>query len=135
MKKLFSFMVMATLMLTSGCGLNEIRFEDVLPQIDPYKVRIYSDIFQESATKVTTAGFCTGDEVGVYLVNYNGETQGVLKIEGNQADNVKFKYNENGEWISEYDIYYKDNETNVDFYGYYPYAEPTSVEAYQFEVA
>ena len=128
-------MVMATLMLTSGCGLNEIRFEDVLPQIDPYKVRIYSDIFQESATKVTTAGFCTGDEVGVYLVNYNGETQGVLKIEGNQADNVKFKYNENGEWISEYDIYYKDNETNVDFYGYYPYAEPTSVEAYQFEVA
>ena len=37
--------------------------------------------------------------------------------------------------MSDYDIFYKDNETNVDFYGYYPYAELTSIEAYPFEVA
>ena len=98
-------------------------------------MEIYSEINQQPATKVDNDGFCTGDEVGVYLVNYDGDTPGQLKVEGNQADNVRFTYDEAGNWVSEYDVYYKDNDTHVDFYGYYPYSEPTSVEAYPFEVA
>ena len=135
MKRLSSLMMIAALALMQGCNLDEMRFKPVEPQGEPHKVDIYGDIYQQPASKVTTDGFCTGDEVGVYLVNYNGTNPGTLKLEGNQADNVKFSYNENGEWVSEYDIFYKDNETNVDFYGYYPYAEPTSIEAYPFEVA
>lgn len=135
MKKLFSFMTLASLMLIQGCNLEEVGFKPDLPQEKAHKVSIYGEINQQPATKVTTDGFCTGDEVGVYLVNYDGETAGTLKVEGNQADNVKFTYDESGEWASEYDIYYKDNDTKVDFYGYYPYAEPTSVDAYPFEVA
>lgn len=128
-------MAAAALLFTQACSFEKIKIEPDLPQEGTYKVLIDADIHQQPATKVTTDGFCTGDEVGVYLVNYDGDTPGTLKLEGNQADNVKFQYNENGEWVSEYDIFYKDNETNVDFYGYYPYAEPTSIEAYPFEVA
>ena len=135
MKRLFYIMSVAAVLMMYGCSFEEMKVEPDVPQSETYKVQIYGDIHQQPATKVTTDGFCTGDEVGVYLVNYDGETPGILKLEDNQADNVKFHYDENGEWVSEYDIYYKDNETNVDFYGYYPYADPSSIEAYPFEVA
>ena len=135
MKQLTKLMAMTVLILMQGCTFSETEFKPEGSQADAYKVSIYSDIFQQPAAKVTTDGFCTGDEVGVYIVNYDGETPGTLKVEDNQADNVRFCYNESGEWVSDYDIFYKDNDTKVDFYGYYPYADPTSVEAYPFEVA
>ena len=135
MKQLTKLMAMTVLILMQGCTFSETEFKPEGSQADAYKVSIYSDIFQQPATKVTTDGFCTGDEVGVYMVNYNGETPGTLKVEDNQADNVRFSYNENGDWVSDYDIFYKDNDTKVDFYGYYPYSDPSSIEAYPFEVA
>ena len=128
-------MSVIALAMMQGCSFEELGVKPDAPLDAAYKVFIYSDIWQQPATKVTTDGFCTGDEVGVYIVNYDGETPGTLKLEDNQADNVRFKHNENGDWVSDYDIFYKDNETNVDFYGYYPYAEPTSIEAYPYEVA
>ena len=128
-------MATTALLFTQACSFEEMKVEPDVPQEGTYKVQIHSDIYQQPATKVTTDGFCTGDEVGVYLVNYDGTAPGTLKLEDNQADNVKFTYNESGEWVSDYDIFYKDTETNVDFYGYYPYAAPTSIEAYPFEVA
>ena len=135
MKKVVSFLAVAALIFMQGCNLSEPEFKVDPPQDAPYKVDIHNEIYQQPATRVTTDGFCTGDEVGLYLVNYDGETPGTLKVEDNQADNVRFTYDENGNWVSEYDIFYKDNETNVDMYGYYPYSEPTSIEAYPFEVA
>ena len=133
MKRSIPLMALAVLLM-QGCNISEPVFEPDTPQGNPYKVQIYNDIFQQPASRVTTDGFCTGDEVGVYVVNYDGETPGTLKLEGNQADNVRFAYNENGDWVSDYDVFYKDNDTKVDFYGYYPYTEPTSIEAYPFEV-
>lgn len=135
MKQLYYAMVTTALILTQSCSFEESDIKPDIPQDAAYKVQIYNEINQQPAAKVTTDGFCTGDEVGVYLVNYDGQTPGTLKVEDNQADNVRFTFNENGDWVSEYDIYYKDNETNVDMYGYYPYADPTSIEAYPFEVA
>ena len=129
-------MAATALTLVQGCSFEEIGVEPDAPQAETHKLQIYSEIHQQPASKVAVdEGFCTGDVVGVYLVNYDGATPGTLKVEDNQADNVRFTFNENGEWVSEYDIYYKDNETNVDMYGYYPYADPTSIEAYPFEVA
>lgn len=128
-------MAIAALVMMQGCNLNEPDFKLENPQEAPHKVQIYSEINQQPATRVTIDGFCTGDEVGVYMVNYDGATPGTLKVEDNQADNVRFSYNENGDWVSDYDVFYKDNETNVDFYAYYPYADPTSIEAYPYEVA
>ena len=135
MKQLTKLMAAVALVAVSGCSFNESGLKPEGVQGDAYKVSIYSDIFQQPATKVTTDGFCTADQVGVYIVNYNGETPGTLKVEDNQADNVKFSYNDVGDWVSDYDVFYKDNDTQVDFYGYYPYADPTSIETYPFEVA
>ena len=135
MKQLTKLMAAAALVAVSGCSFNESGLKPEGAQGDAYKVSIYSDIFQQPATKVTTDGFCTADQVGVYIVNYNGETPGTLKLKDNQADNVRFSYNDAGEWVSDYDVFYKDNDTKVDFYGYYPYADPSSIEAYPFEVA
>lgn len=135
MKQFYYAMAATALILTQSCSFEESDIKPDIPQDAAYKVQIYNEINQQPATKVTTDGFCTGDEVGVYLVNYDGQNPGTLKVEGNQADNVRFTFNENGDWVSDYDIYYKDNETNVDMYGYYPYADPTSIETYPFEVA
>ena len=100
-----------------------------------HKVSIEGNIDQRDNTRVDDSGFCVGDVVGLYLVNYDGDTPGTLLLEDNQADNVKFTLADDGTWSSEYDIYYKDNDTKVDFFGYYPYAAPSSIEAYPFEVA
>lgn len=129
---------MAAMALTfvQGCSFEEFGVEPDAPQSETHKVQIYGEVHQQPATRVAVDdGFCTGDVVGVYIVNYDGATPGTLKVEDNQADNVRFTFNENGDWVSDYDIYYKDNETNVDMYGYYPYADPNSIEAYPFEVA
>lgn len=134
MKRQFSILMIAGLALVQSCGLDEPEIRPETPPSAPYRVDISGEIDQQPATKVTTDGFCTGDEVGVYVVNYDGETPGTLKVEKNQADNVRFKFDGSGSWISDYDIFYKDNDTKVDFYGYYPYATPTSVEAYPLEV-
>lgn len=129
-------MAAASLVVMQACSFEEIKVEPDGPHSAPYKVEIYGEISQQPATRVAVDdGFCAGDVVGVYLVNYDGENAGTLKLDGNQADNVRFTFDENGNWKSDSDIYYKDNETNVDFYAYYPYADPSPIEAYPFEVA
>ena len=143
MKRQITLIAAVGLAFAWSCSLDEPTFGPETPGAEPYKVQISGDIDQQPATKVTTDGFCTGDEVGVYIVNYDEETPGKLKLEKNQADNVRFKYDGAGSWVSDYDIFYKDNDTKVDFYGYYPYAESlssssaaqtTSIEAYALEV-
>ena len=137
MKRLIYLPLMALLLWLQGCVTDDFGV-NVHPNDDvgtSYKVLIESTIDQYDNTRVDDSGFCTGDDVGIYLVNYDGDTPGELLVEDNQADNVKFTLGEDGTWKSEYDIYYKDNDTKVDFYGYYPYANPSSIEAYPFEVA
>ena len=134
MKKLFCLSVMAMLLSMQGCVTDDLGFGVGSGQTAAPKVQIWGDIHQQT-TRVDSDGFCEGDEVGLFLVNYDGDNAGELVLEGNQADNVKFTLSEDGSWVSEYDIFYKDNDTKVDFYGYYPYAEPTSIEAYAYEVA
>ena len=92
---------------------------------------------KQVATKVTAEGFETGDALGLYAVNYENANQapGALLAEGNQADHVKYIFNfENWQWTPVKKVYYKDINTNVDLYVFYPHSEPASVEAYNFEV-
>ena len=136
MKKLLNFSIVAMLLAVTSCVAPDIDLETPNPNVNGlHKVQIENNINQQDATRVDDSGFCTGDVVGLYLVNYEGEQPGKLLVEDNQADNVKFTLGEDGSWVSEYDVYYKDNDTKVDFYGYYPYATPTSIEEYSFEVA
>ena len=98
-------------------------------------INIDGSINQISTTRANESGFCDGDGVGIYVVNYENGESGTLELEGNQADNVKYTFNfDDYCWIPETDVYFRDDKTNVDIIGYYPYAEPSSVTEYPFEI-
>ena len=76
--------------------------------------------------------------MGLYAVNYseNNTVAGTLAATGNQADNVKYVFDEaNYKWVPVKGVYYKDINTHVDLYLYYPYEGAISdVNAANFEV-
>lgn len=121
--------------LWSGCTdeydtLSVVNTEPKVP------IQIRNEIQQVPTTRVNDEGFCDGDAVGLYVVNYSGDVPGTLLVKGNQADNVKYAYaEEEMKWTPEYEVYYRDKVTPVDIIGYYPYSSPESVDAYSFEVA
>lgn len=120
-------------MLLTSCYTDDLIIEPEM-QASP-KINLSGEISQVYQTRVNDAGFCDGDEVGIYVVDYNGSTPGELLDEGNRGDNVKHTFDEaNFKWNGAYDLYFKDNRTNVDIYGYYPFAYPDNVSAYAFEV-
>lgn len=110
--------------------------EDSIPQVDQLlPIQLHGSIDQVATTRVKDDGFCDGDAVGIYVVNYENGNSGTLKLEGNQADNVKYIFDEsNYRWIPVKDVYFRDSYTPVDILGYYPYANPSSVSAYPFEI-
>ncbi len=126
-------------MLFAGCtqNIDEPMFE--VPTHDKsIAINISGTIDQTYTTRVDDGGFCDGDQIGLFGVNYtdNNTVAGILLDEGNQVDNARYTFDEiNWQWVSSGDIYYKDAETNIDLYGYYPYANVESVNAYEFEVA
>lgn len=100
------------------------------------QIKVEGSINQEH-TKVNAQGFEDGDGLGLYAVNYtnSNQTPGTLQDEGNQADHVKYIFDEkNWKWNPVRPVYYKDVNTNVDIYAFYPHSEPSSVSEYKFEV-
>ena len=47
-------------------------------------ILLSGDIEQLSVTRVDDNGFCDGDVMGVYIVDYDGGTPGTLKPSGNR---------------------------------------------------
>ena len=111
--------------------------DEMVVEVDQsYPIQLFNEIEQVATTRVNDEGFCDGDGVGIYVVNYDGGVPGQLVVEGNQADNVRYVYDEaNGKWIPNESVYFRDKNTHVDIIGYYPYGSPSSVDAYAFEVA
>ena len=100
-------------------------------------IRLDGSISEQYLTRVDDNGFCDGDQIGLYGVNYanNNEEKGTLKAKGNQVDNARYTYDaELNAWNSTGSIYYKDAKTNIDLYAYYPYDAIEDVNKYKFEV-
>ena len=128
-RKLFLMFGVMALLVSCHSDVDEFNINN--PR--SYAIRLDGEI-----TRTDANGFCDGDKIGLYGVNYtnNNTTQGTLLDEGNQVDNARYTYNkELGEWQSSGSIYYKDAETNIDLYAYYPYGSPENVNDYIFEVA
>ena len=99
------------------------------------RIELSGEIDQMAVTRVNDSGFCDGDVMGVYIVDYEGNNPGTLQVSGNRGDNVRHTFDEeNYKWNSAYDLYWKDKHTHIDVYGYYPYGSPESVDAYSFTV-
>lgn len=124
---------MVVALLLGACS--DDMFEEGGQQHSNDRIQLSGDIDQLAVTRVNDNGFCNGDVMGVYIVDYDGGTPGTLKASGNRGDNVRHTFDEpNYRWNSAYDLYWKDKHTHIDVYGYYPFADPESVDNYQFEV-
>lgn len=127
------YLLAAGAMLLTGCS--DDFFGDKTEQHDSNRIQLSSDIDQLAVTRVNDNGFCNGDVMGVYIVDYEGNKPGTLKVNDNRGDNVRHTFDEpNYKWNSAYDLFWKDKHTHIDVYGYYPFANPESIEDYQFEV-
>ena len=128
--KFLIYIITACLVMT-GCSDDLFSGDD--SRGSGNRITLSGEIDQLAVTRVN--GFADGDVMGVYIVDYNGNTPGTLLSSGNHADNVRHTYDAaNAKWNSSFDIYWKDNHTPIDVYGYYPYGSPEDVDAYPFTV-
>ena len=126
----------ALMLMLAGCAKEAAP--EVVPD-DPNLIPLNIDgSISQVQTKVNAAGFVDKDALGLYAVNYLEENTvaGTLTDSGNQADNVKYVFDESSyKWTPVRKVYYKDVNTNVDLYLYYPYlSSVTEVNAASFEV-
>ena len=74
----------------------------------------------ENAVLDNDTAFEDGDMAGLYVVNrINGKMQSLLPS-GNHIDNMRFTYH--GTWTPSQPIDWMDEQTEADFYLYYPYS-------------
>jgi hypothetical protein len=92
------------------------------------------DMSLGTLTKASANEFETGDKVGLFVVEYDGEAPAPLQISGNWANNVATVFN-GTLWTPVKAIYWPKSENKVDVYGYYPYMDLSSVDEQSFTVA
>ena len=125
--------IMVCVVLCAGCA-DGLLGEDGT-QHHAQRIELSGEIDQVAVTRVNDGGFCNGDGMGIYIVDYKAGTPGTLQQSGNRADNVRYTYDEaNRKWNSDYDVYWKDFHTHIDVYGYYPYAKSVNIDNYTFNV-
>lgn len=137
MKKLYLLFIFSSVAgLFNACVKEQQDFN--IPQGDLIPLNISSNINQVP-TKANAEGFVDKDALGLYAVNWinNNTEAGTLLTEGNQADNVKYVFDEtNQKWTPVKAVYYKDANTHADLYLYYPFQSSiTDVNASNFEVS
>ncbi len=128
--------LLGTAIALAGCAKEPVPA--VVPE-DPNLIPLNIDgSINQIQTKVNAAGFVDKDALGLFAVNYSEENTvpGTLADNGNQADNVKYVFDEAAnKWNPTKKVYYKDVNTNVDLYLYYPHqSSVTEVNAANFEV-
>lgn len=127
-----TFLLAGSALLT-GCS-DEIQ-GPAAPGTEAGLITLSASIDQQQVSRVNDEGFVNGDRMGVYVVDYEGERPGSLLDNGNRADNVAHTFDEEAyRWNSAFDIYWKDNHTRIDVYGYYPFGSPDKVNDYSFTV-
>lgn len=122
MKKLLTLVATASLMFSC-------TQEETVPEFDKIPINISMGI----QSRANDATYENGDEVGIYVVNHNGSTGGVLNNQDYQVNNMRFTFNE-GYWTPDESIFWKDKNTATDFYAYYPYSESVNISAHPFSV-
>ena len=87
-----------------------------------FSLNLTFQLQQENVTRANDYGFVTGDRMGIYVVDYNADgTAGPLTATDNRASNVVYTYDGDAySWSSPTTIYWRDRQTPVSIYGYYP---------------
>lgn len=133
--KSLSALAFSAALLMAGCADNDLRRPGENSNGELI-INLSGQISQEFTTRANDDGFADGDVIGVYIVDYEGNNPGTLLSKGNRGDNVRHTFNESEyRWSSAYDLFWKDNHTRIDVYGYYPAGSPEDVNAYPFTVS
>ena len=75
-------------------------------------------------TRATDNGFSNGDQVGVFVMDYENGNPGTMALGGNRASNVLLTYSEaDREWSAPMTLYWSVDGTPADIIGYYPFME------------
>ena len=119
MKAMKQFGILAcSLLALAACSSGSSS--DPIPSTGQESKKLPIHINTSVDTRVINNSFEEGDNIGLFVVNYNADgSAATLKATGNHVDNMKFTYN--GTWTPASPIYWKDNTTPADFYLYYPY--------------
>ena len=130
------------LALLMTCCLFSVSCNDDLLHNDldmnaDYPINLSGNINQENMTRASDNGFVSGDRMGIYIVDYDNDNPGNLLATGNRSSNVLFTFDgDSYKWSAPTEIYWRDAQTAIDVYGYYPgvnYIDnPTE---YSFEVS
>lgn len=131
-RKKIWFILIALLYACSGGSGSEDPEPTPEPTPEPVRKEIKMLFGVQDIARATDATFETGDKIGLYVVNYDGQQAGNLQNTGNHVNNMRFVYNSS--WTPDQAIYWKDDETKADFYAYYPYSASANVSGYIFNV-
>ncbi len=99
-------------------------------------INLTGSINQQNLTRANEQGFVSGDRMGIYIVDYVNGQPGSISTD-NRASNVIYTFDgDSYRWTASTTIYWRDKNTPVDVYGYYPAANYISdPSAFSFEVA
>lgn len=87
----------------------------------------------DGESRVSAQAFDENDRVGVFVTEYDGDTETPLKSSGNYVDNHLFTVTSSA--LSTEEPLFYPQVNNVDIYGYYPYQSAVaSVDKYPFAV-
>ena len=125
--------LLSTLLALSACSedITDFKSTNVGKEIN-----LTGQIQQENVTRANDYGFVSGDRMGIYVVDYQNGQAGTLGASDNRAQNMLFTYDaESYRWSSPTTLYWRDDQTPIDIYGYYPGVNYISNPlAYKFEV-
>lgn len=112
------------------------QLSEVLEAPGTLPISLTGSIEQQNLTRANEQGFVTGDRMGIYIVDYENGQPGRLAL-NNRASNIIYTFDgESYRWKAPTAVYWRDKETPVDIYGYYPAANYISEpSAYRFEVS
>ncbi len=135
-KHSLAVLLAAALPFFAACSISETLEEPGGVDYGSKVISLGGEIDQIYQTRANDGGFADKDQIGVYIVDYNGTEAGTLSGSGNRADNVKHTFDASTyKWTAARDIYWKNKDTHVDVYGYYPYGIVDDVNAMSFEVS
>lgn len=120
----------------SAAGCSDELMPDTAPEGDT-RLPISLSAAYPTASRASDAGFEGGDIMGVYVLDYEGDTPSSIKGEKLRAKNIRFTFDAtDNRWRGVADIYWKDKTTPADIIGYYPWrSDVTDPEAMPHTIA